>query len=142
VKVGLVVGVFDLFHQGHVRLLARARAQVDKLVVVVNGDRLTAAYKRPPVFSEAERLEIVQSCRHVDEAMISNDYDVSKFLYEYRPAYIFHGDDWERTSYLKQIRATEELLAEIGAQLVFLPYTSTVSTTSVIRRCATSPAAA
>ena len=66
-KIVYVIGVFDLFHSGHVRLLQRAKALGDKLIVAINGDEMVAQYKRRPYLNEEERLEVVQSCRYVDE---------------------------------------------------------------------------
>ena len=43
-----VIGVFDLFHFGHVELLRRARALGDRLIVAINGDDMVASYKRRP----------------------------------------------------------------------------------------------
>jgi D-beta-D-heptose 7-phosphate kinase/D-beta-D-heptose 1-phosphate adenosyltransferase len=50
--VGFTNGCFDLIHPGHVRLLARARAACDRLVVALNTDasvrRLKAKPRAPP----------------------------------------------------------------------------------------------
>jgi cytidyltransferase-like protein len=64
-----VIGVFDLFHRGHVELLKKARELGSKLIVAVNGDRLTAKYKRPPMYNERDRLALLLSCRYVDEGL-------------------------------------------------------------------------
>jgi cytidyltransferase-like protein len=135
-QVVLIVGVFDLFHAGHVKLLERARALGDRLVVVVNGDELTASYKRPPIMSEQDRLLLIQSCRYVDHAEISNDYSIRHIITKYKVAKIVHGDDWEIDSYKKQIRCDDAFLEQTGAELVLVPYTAGVSTSQIIETCA------
>jgi cytidyltransferase-like protein len=134
--VVLVVGVFDLFHAGHVNLLRQARARGDRLVVIVNGDRLTASYKRPPIMRENDRLALIAACRHVDHAEISNDYSVRDTVVRHRVTKIAHGDDWEAESYMRQIRCDRDFLAQHGVELVLLPYTPGVSTSDIIRLCA------
>lgn len=62
-----VIGVFDLFHFGHVELLRRAKELGDRLIVAINGDEMVASYKRRPFLSERDRLEVVKACRYVDE---------------------------------------------------------------------------
>lgn len=135
-RVGLVVGVFDLFHVGHVRLLREARARVDELVVVINGDRLTGAYKRQPIMSEAERHAVVAAIRFVDHCVISDTFEVIPHVDAFGVTHILHGDDWPHHSYLAQIRLTEQALRDRGLSMVYLPYTRGVSTTGLIRRCA------
>ena len=45
------LGVFDLFHRGHVELLRRAKEQGRRLLVSLNSDRMVAEYKgRRPIF--------------------------------------------------------------------------------------------
>lgn len=95
----LVVGVFDLFHVGHVRLLDRARRCGDRLVVAINGDDLVREYKRQPIFNEHSRLESVVACRHVDSASITHSYDVKPLIAQFGIDVIVHGDEWERQSY-------------------------------------------
>jgi glycerol-3-phosphate cytidylyltransferase-like family protein len=109
---------------------------VDTLTVVVNGDELTTSYKRRPVVDEQSRLEVVKACRYVDNAEISNSYEVGVFVEKYVITHIIHGDDWEQKSYLRQIRISEQDLAKQRLELLFLPYTSHVSTSAIIKHCA------
>jgi glycerol-3-phosphate cytidylyltransferase len=135
-EVVLVVGVFDLFHVGHVNMLRAARALGDRLVVVVNGDRLTSMYKRPPIISEDDRLAVVQACRFVDYAEISNEYSIRHVVLRHRVTKIVHGDDWEVESYKAQIRCDDSFLKEHGVAIMLVPYTPGVSTSQTIRLCA------
>jgi cytidyltransferase-like protein len=134
--VVLVVGVFDLFHVGHVNMLRQARELGDELVVIVNGDELTSSYKRPPVMSEAHRLALLEACRYVDRAEISNDYSVREAVLRHRVSRIVHGDDWAADSYKAQIRCDDAFLNEHGVELVLVPYTPGVSTSGLIQSCA------
>ena len=135
-EVVLVVGVFDLFHVGHVAMLRAARSLGDRLVVIVNGDRLTAAYKRPPITSEGDRLAVLQACRYVDDAEVSNEYSIRDAVVRHGVTKIVHGDDWEIESYKKQVRCDDAFLAEHGAEVVLIPYFAGVSTSEIIRMCA------
>jgi cytidyltransferase-like protein len=128
----LVVGVFDLFHVGHIRLLKRAKELGDRLIVAVNSDKVVASYKRVPVIDQTARAEIVAACRYVDETVIAHSFEVAPLLSSFAIATIVHGNEWERSSYLKQIRLTEADLVRFGVDLAFLPYTSGVSTSDII----------
>jgi cytidyltransferase-like protein len=132
----LVVGVFDLFHAGHVRLLEAARGLGDRLVVVVNGDRLTASYKRPPILNEDDRAAVLAACRFVDHVEISNRYSVREIVVREAVTQIAHGDDWEIESYKRQIRCDDDFLDRHGVRLVLLPYTQGISTSGLIAACA------
>lgn len=127
-----VIGVFDLFHRGHVELLRRSKELGDKLIVAINGDEMVASYKRAPFFSEDDRLEIIKACKYVDEAFIIREYDNKAPLVEYDIDAIVHGDDWEAKSYMEQIRVTEDFLKKHEIELVLLPYTKGISTSELI----------
>ncbi len=127
----LVVGVFDLFHVGHVKLLKKARHLGDKLFIIINGDKMTSEYKRKPVYSESDRMEIIKACKYVDQAVISNEFDVKPYIEKFAITYIVHGDDWDVEDYMRQIRVTREYLEHAGTELVFFPYHNNVSTTSL-----------
>lgn len=129
-----VVGVFDMFHRGHVELLRRSRALGKRLVVALNGDDMVRSYKRLPIYSEQDRLVIVKACRYVDEAFVIREYDNKPALIEHKVSAIVHGDDWTGDAYLEQIRVDQAFLDEHGIEMVYLPTTKGVSTTDLIER--------
>lgn len=129
-----VIGVFDLFHTGHVELLRRAKELGDKLIVAINGDEMVASYKRRPYFNEEDRQTIVKSCKYVDVVFIIRQYDNKDIIKKYAISKIVHGDDWGTDSYMEQIRVTPEFLEQNNCKLVLLPYTKGISTSELIKR--------
>lgn len=127
-----VVGVFDLFHRGHLELLRRARALGDRLIVAINGDEFTASYKRIPVHCELDRLEIIRAIRFVDEAFVINEQSHRANLFHFRVQKVVHGDDWTGDGYLQQIGVDAEFVATHGIEMVYLPYWDGVSTSQII----------
>jgi glycerol-3-phosphate cytidylyltransferase len=70
VAVGCSLGVFDLFHVGHLDLLRSAEARCDRLVAGVLTDELAEALLGArPIVPLIERMEIVGHCRHVAEVV-------------------------------------------------------------------------
>lgn len=132
-KVVYVIGVFDLFHRGHLELLKRAKQLGDKLVVAVNGDDMVESYKRRPYFLENDRLEIIKALECVDEAFIIREYDNKEYIKKHKVNKIVHGDDWPEDSYMDQIRVTPQFLKENNCELVLLPYTEGISTSDLIK---------
>ncbi len=94
--VALANGVFDLFHVGHLRYLQGARREADVLVVAVNDDGSTRAYKGPgrPVVPEAERVEIVAGLACVDHVVIFESRDVVPIIRALRPDVHVKGTDY------------------------------------------------
>ncbi len=67
---GCTEGVFDLYHKGHVRLFQKMKDIFDKVVVAVTPDEIVKTYKKSPVFSFEERVEILEACKYVDEVIL------------------------------------------------------------------------
>lgn len=130
----LVVGVFDLFHRGHLEFIKSARACGDNLFVVINGDEMTTKYKRRPIFREQDRKEIVAALKFVDEVVISNSFDIKPYIEQFSIDAIVHGDDWPHEEYLKQVCCTQEYLNGRGVEMVYLKYYEGVSTSEIIDR--------
>lgn len=122
--------VGDLFHAGHVELLRAARAHGDWLVVGVLGDETAAAYKRRPIMTLAERVAVIEACRYVDEVIADAPLEVDEdFLTEHEIAVVVHGDD------LSPQAAEAVYGAAVAAgRLRYVPRTTGISTTELIRR--------
>lgn len=128
--IGLVMGVFDLFHVGHLRLIERAKQHCNRLRAAVLSDELVRKFKgHDPVIPEAERVEILKAIRYVDEVVVIND-DPSRIIeYKRRPFdCFFAGDDYIDHPYFAW---EKEELRKLGSDLVFLPYTKEQSSTMI-----------
>ena len=108
-SIGYTCGVFDLFHVGHLNLLERCKEQCDILIVgVCDDDYVNNIKKKQPVYSENERVRILNALKVVDKAELvtieeTNDkllaYDKFKF------DVLFSGDDWKDS---ERYRKTEQ----------------------------------
>jgi rfaE bifunctional protein nucleotidyltransferase chain/domain len=94
--LALANGIFDLFHVGHLRYLQGARAEADLLLVAVNSDASTRAYKGPgrPVIPEDERAEIVAGLACVDYVVVFPSRDVVPIIRSLRPDVHVKGTDY------------------------------------------------
>ena len=122
--------VGDLFHAGHVSLLREARRHGDWLVVGVLSDDTAAAYKRRPIMTLAERVEVIESCRYVDEVVEDAPMLVTEeFLTRHDIAAVVHGDDLSPEG-----AETVYAPAVAAGMLRYVPRTGGLSTTHVIQR--------
>ena len=132
-NIGLLMGVFDLFHVGHLRLIQRASACCRYLRVGVLSDELVEKYKnKRPVIPLDERMEILSAIRGVDEVVPITD-DPSRLLEHDRRPFdcFFSGDDYSGNAYWAWER---EELRKRGSDIVFFPYTKEQSTTNIRSR--------
>lgn len=120
----LTYGTFDLFHQGHVRLLKRAKALGDYLIVAVSTDEFNAVKGKKAYHDYATRAEVVEACRYVDLVIPEDCWeqkagDVERYFVDV----VVMGDDWsgsDRFDYLGKL-----------CEVVYLPRTDGVSTTEI-----------
>ena len=125
---GYVSGSFDLFHIGHLNLLRRAKEQCDYLLVGVLSDELILQRKgRLPVIPLEDRMAIVEAVNYVDEIDITTEDLISRIAAweKYHFDAMFTGDDWGGDDEM------EKRLNELGADLVYFPYTQKISTTKL-----------
>jgi len=133
-KKVLVVGVFDLFHRGHVEFLQKASTFGDELIILINGDEMTEKYKRRPIYSEDDRATILNALSCVSQVEVTNSFDIKPIIEKYNIDVIVHGDDWEHESYLAQIRCTQSYLDEQGVSLAYTEYHKSVSTSTLLKQ--------
>lgn len=129
--VGYIAGVFDLFHIGHLNMFKRAKELCDYLIVgVVTDESVRKNKKTSPYIPFEERLEMVRSCRFVDEAVeIPTDYgDTDEAYRRYQFDVQFSGSDYANDP---EWLAKKVFLEKQGAELVFFPYTEGTSSTKL-----------
>lgn len=130
-KIGYTTGVYDMFHIGHLNILRRAKELCGYLIVGVTTDEL--CYKRKhkyPIICEAERLEIVQAIRYVDQAIFQTNMDKVATAQKLGADVVFVGSDWKSTpSWL----AYEKELKKINCDVIYLDHTDGISS-SILRK--------
>jgi len=124
----ITFGTFDVFHVGHIRVLQRAAALGDRLVVGVSADALNIAKKgRAPVYSQDERMEIVASLRVVDQVFVEESLELKRdYILEHGADVLVMGDDWT---------GKFDWVSDV-CEVVYLPRTPSVSTTGIIEHIA------
>lgn len=122
----ITFGTFDVFHIGHLRILERAKALGDSLLVGVSTDQMNIDKKgRAPVYTENERMEIVRSLKCVDEAFWEESLDLKrKYLVDHRADVLVMGNDWA---------GKFDEFSDV-CEVCYLPRTPSVSTTAIIEK--------
>ncbi|MEU5880191.1 adenylyltransferase/cytidyltransferase family protein [Spirillospora sp. NPDC047279] len=127
--VGYVPGAYDLFHIGHLNILKRARQECDHLIAGVVTDEVLEKVKgRPPIVPLAERLAIVGGMSCVDEVVTDLSSDKLVMWRRLHFDVLFKGDDWKGTPKGDRL---ESSMAEVGARVVYFPYTVHTSSTAL-----------
>jgi glycerol-3-phosphate cytidylyltransferase len=126
---GYAPGAYDMFHIGHLNVLKHAASRCDRLIAGVVTDEVVELVKgQPPIVPLAERMEIVRSIGYVDDAVADPFVDKFDSWRELRFDVLFKGDDWRGTP---KARKLERQLAEVGARVVYFPYTVHTSSTAL-----------
>lgn len=132
-QIGLLMGVFDMFHIGHLNLIRRAKERCEYLRVGVLSDELVKKFKdKYPVIPLDERMEILEAIRYVDEVVEIND-DPSRIIEWNRRPFdcFFSGDDYRGNTYWDWEQGE---LRKLGADIEFFPYTQKQSTTKIRKK--------
>jgi glycerol-3-phosphate cytidylyltransferase len=130
-RIAYAPGVYDLFHIGHLNVLRNARQFCDHLIAGVVTDELAQRVKGSwPVVPFDERLQIVGSIRHVDEA-VGEDVPHKLEMWErLKFNVIIKGDDWKGTDRGDKLEAD---FAAVGVTVAYVPYTTQTSSTMLRR---------
>lgn len=121
-KTVITYGTFDLLHVGHIRLLKRAKALGDCLIVGLSTDEFNSLKHKSSFLPYEQRKELLEAIRYVDKVIPEKSWeqkviDVSEFGVD-----IFViGDDWKgEFDFLKEY-----------CKVIYLPRTSDISTSSI-----------
>lgn len=122
----ITFGTFDLFHIGHLRMLERAKALGNYLIVGVSSDKLNYDKKNSyPIYGEKHRMAIINSIKYVDEVFLEESLEKKKeYILKYQANILVMGDDWKGK--FDNCQAV--------CKVVYLPRTPSISTTEIIEK--------
>jgi|TARA_B110000003_G_scaffold202922_1_gene201604 phosphoenolpyruvate phosphomutase len=120
----------DIIHPGHMNILKEASSYGEVIVGLLT-DQAIASYKKIPLMSYEERFSIIDGIKYVSKIVKQDTLDYTNNLMDIKPKYVVHGDDWT-TGIQKNVRKEViEVLKGWDGELVEVPYTEGVSSTSI-----------
>ena len=120
----LTYGTFDLLHYGHIRLLKRAKALGDYLIVALSTDEFNEIKNKKAYHTYETRKEMLEAIKYVDLVIPEENWEQKlNDVKDYKVDIVVMGSDWansDKFDYLKE-----------HCELVFLARTDGVSTTQI-----------
>lgn len=126
-------GCFDLLHAGHLQSLTQARAQGDKLLVLVNADASVRSLKTPdrPLVDEQNRARLLAALACVDHVVIFAGERCDRVLAAVKPDVYTKGADYTLATLNQDERRAVE---ENGGEIRFIPLVPGLSTSNLVKK--------
>ena len=120
----LTYGTFDLLHYGHIRLLKRAKALGDYLIVALSTDEFNELKGKKAYHNYETRKLMLEAIRYVDLVIPEENWEQKiNDVKEYKADVVVMGSDWagsDRFNYLNDY-----------CEVVYLDRTEGISTTKI-----------
>ena len=124
-------GVFDILHQGHIKVLSKAASFADILIVGLNSDSSVKKLKGEsrPVNAEQSRALILASLIMVDAVVIFNEETPLELIQQIKPDVLIKGGD-----YTIETMVGAEVVLNNGGSVEIIPIEEGFSTTGIIEK--------
>ncbi len=120
----LTYGTYDLLHYGHIRLLKRARALGDYLIVAISTEEFNAVKGKKAYHNYETRKEMLEAIRYVDLVIPENNWDQKREdVLKYHADVVVMGSDWVGHEKFENLRDI--------CEVVYLDRTEGISTTKI-----------
>lgn len=120
----LTYGTFDLLHYGHIRLLQRAKALGDYLIVALSTDEFNALKGKKAYHNYETRKKMLEAIRYVDLVIPEENWEQKIHdVKEYHVDVVVMGSDWagsDRFDYLNEY-----------CEMIYLERTEGISTSKI-----------
>jgi|GEM_PF-2931573 len=128
-KVVFTSAVCDTPHLGHLRMFEQA-SKLGKLIVAIPSSDSNISFKgHPTINTMEERLRVVQALEPVYLCIAYHSLEeLKKLIYTIKPDIVCRGDDQVDFNGKKEAQ-------EMGARIVYFPYSKDISSTEIRRRC-------
>lgn len=124
-------GVFDILHQGHIAVLAKAASFADILIVGINSDSSVKKLKGDsrPINNQQSRALVLASLIMVDAVVIFDEETPLELIKKIQPDVLVKGGDYT----LDTIVGAKEVMAN-GGKVEIFPIEEGFSTTGIIEK--------
>ncbi len=124
-------GVFDILHEGHIKILTQAASFADVLVVGVNADASVKRLKGEsrPVNTEHSRALLLASLLMVDAVVLFEEDTPLELIKMIKPDVLVKGGDYT----IETIVGAKEVIANNG-KVEIVPLEAGFSTTGTIKK--------
>jgi rfaE bifunctional protein nucleotidyltransferase chain/domain len=124
-------GVFDILHEGHIAVLAKAASFADMLIVGINSDASVKKLKGEsrPVNHQQSRALLLASLIMVDAVVIFDEETPLELIKKIRPDVLVKGGDYT----IDTIVGSNEVFAT-GGRVEIIPIEEGFSTTGIIEK--------
>jgi rfaE bifunctional protein nucleotidyltransferase chain/domain len=109
-KLGLVHGVFDVLHIGHIEHFREAKKLCEKLIVSVTSDKFVNKGPNRPAFDIKERVNVLKSLKFIDDVIISNNETAIENINKIKPNVYFKGLDYKNVNLKSANNLKKEIL--------------------------------
>jgi D-beta-D-heptose 7-phosphate kinase/D-beta-D-heptose 1-phosphate adenosyltransferase len=130
-RVGFTNGCFDILHPGHIKLLARARAACDRLMVGLNSDASVRGLKGEgrPMQTVHARAEVLAALEAVDLVVIFEQETPLELISRIRPSVLVKGGDYRREQVVGR-----EIVERDGGEVILVDLVPGFSTTRIVAK--------
>ena len=127
--VAFTNGVFDILHEGHIKVLSQAASYADVLIVGVNSDASVKRLKgnSRPINNEHSRSLILASLMVVDAVVIFEEDTPLNLIKKIMPDVLVKGGDYTAET----IVGAREVISK-GGKVEIIPLEEGFSTTGII----------
>lgn len=128
---GVINGVFDIIHAGHIYIISEAKRYCDILIVALNSDKSVSRLKGEgrPILKEGERIEIISALEDVDFVTLFDERTAARTLQIIRPDFHIKG-----TEYRHQRLPEEGIDKQYNIKILLLGDRKINSTSDIIKR--------
>lgn len=133
-KIIYTDGIFDLFHRGHLEYIKHCKetfADVFLIVGIVN-DKDATGYKRPPIYCENDRYEIISNIKYVDKIVKDAPLIIDEnFMNKHQIDYVIHSFSNEADAEKQKEFFKVPIMLN---KFMTIQYYSSISTTDIIKK--------
>jgi rfaE bifunctional protein nucleotidyltransferase chain/domain len=129
--IGFTNGVFDVIHEGHIKVLSQAASFADILIVGINSDASVKRLKgnERPLNNHQSRALILASMIMVDAVVIFEEDTPLELIKKTQPDVLVKGGDYTNET----IVGSKEVIAA-GGSVEIIPLEPGFSTTLIIKK--------